>query len=71
MPVPFFPLLGVSPNWTLLDPMTVFTPLTCSLVLLSSLCGLGLGVLLDRTRGLGAKRPATFHSTPPPLSKAA
>ena len=71
MPVPFFPLLGVSPHWTLLDPMTVFTPLTCSLALLSSLCGLGIGVLLAHTSGVRTKRPAALHSTPPPLSKAA
>ena len=50
MPVPFFPLMGTSNQLMLLDPRIVFTPLTCGLVLLASLCGLGLGVLLDRRR---------------------
>ncbi len=71
MPVPFFPLLGVAPNWTLLDPMTVFTPFTCGLVLLSSLCGLGIGMLVINQRGGNTKRLATLHATPPSLSKAA
>jgi hypothetical protein len=48
--VPFFPLLGLSDHLMLLDPTIVFTPLTCGLVLLASLCGLGIGVLLARTR---------------------
>ena len=71
MAVPFFPLLGVSPNWMLLDPMTVFTPLTCSLALFSSLCGLGIGALLAHMSELRTKRPAALRSTPPPISKAA
>ena len=29
---PIFPLLGVPPNIQLLDPLTVFTPLTAALV---------------------------------------
>ena len=71
MPVPFFPLLGVSPQWTLLDPMTVFTSLTCSLALLSSLCGLGIGAFLAHWSEVRTKRSAVLPSTPPPLSKAA
>jgi hypothetical protein len=70
MPVPFFPLLGVSDHLMLLDPMVVFTPLTCSLVLLASLWGLGIGVLLARTRGV-PKRIDARHAAPPSLPKAA
>lgn len=70
MPVPFFPLLGTSDQLLLLNPPLVFTPLTCGLVLLASLCGLGIGVLLDRTRKV-SKRIDTRDSTPPLLPKAA
>jgi hypothetical protein len=68
--VPFFPLLGMSDHLMLLDPTVVFTPLTCGLVLLASLCGLGIGVLLARTREV-PKRIEAHHSAPPSLPKAA
>ena len=70
MPVPFFPLLGTSNHLILLDPASVFTPLTCSLVLLASLCGLGIGMLLARTHE-GSKRIDTRHPVLPSLPKAA
>lgn len=72
MVVPLFPFLGVYPNWTLLDPMTVFTPLTCILVLLSSLGGLGIGALLAaRSKDACTKQPTALPSTPSSLSQAA
>ncbi|MGE0681082.1 MAG: hypothetical protein AB7P69_09320 [Candidatus Binatia bacterium] len=70
MPVPFFPLLGMSDHLMLLDPRVIFTPLTCGLVLLASLCGLGIGVLLARTREV-PKRMNVRHSASPSLPKAA
>lgn len=45
---PIFPLLGVPPNIHLLDPLTVFTPLTAALVALCSLLGMALGMFIDR-----------------------
>jgi hypothetical protein len=70
MPVPFFPLMGLLNNLTLLDPMTVFTPLSCGLVLLSSLCGLGIGIFIDRAYSTPVRGTVT-HSTVPALPKAA
>lgn len=63
MPVPFSSFLGV-------DPMTIFTPLTVGLLLLASLCGLGIGMLFDRTREI-PKRDEMRHSDPSSLPKAA
>ena len=71
MLAPFFPLLGTSSNLTLLNPMTIFTPLTCGLVLLSSLCGLGIGILLDRVDGSRTEQPEASRSVPSTLPKAA
>jgi hypothetical protein len=61
--VPFFPLVGV-------DPVTVFTPLTVGLVLLSGLCGIGITVLLDRLLAV-PQRPERRHPEPSSLPKAA
>lgn len=69
MPVPFFPLVGLLNNLTLLDP-TVFTPLSCGLVLLSSLCGLGIGILIDRAYSTPV-RGTVIPSTASALPKAA
>ena len=67
---PIFPLLGVPPNIQLLDPLTVFTPLTAALVALCSLVGIALGVLIAR-----ADTRRTSHTTrsaaAPALPKAA
>ncbi|HXG19843.1 MAG TPA: hypothetical protein VNN62_12340 [Methylomirabilota bacterium] len=71
MPVPIFPLLGMGGNVTLLDPRVVFTPLTCGLVVFSSLCGLGIAVLLSRRVEGRPHRSATSHFQPPILPKAA
>jgi len=71
MPVPVFPLLGLPNELMLLDPTTVFTPFTVSLVLLSSLCGLGLGVFLARVDAARRRGSALPHSTLSALSKAA
>jgi hypothetical protein len=71
MPVPFFPLLGLPNALTLLDPTTAFTPLACGLGLLSSLWGLGLGVLIARADVARTRRCATPPSTPPALPKVA
>jgi len=71
MPVPVWPLLGLSHDVTLLNPTTVFTPFVVGLVLLSSLCGVGLGVLIARAATAGTKRAATPHARPPTLPKAA
>ncbi len=69
--VPVFPFLGVPPNMTLLDPMTVFTPLTCGLVALSSACGLGLGMLLAYLTERRSQSSPVRQAPLPPLSKAA
>jgi hypothetical protein len=45
---PIFPFLGVPPNIQLFDPLTVFTPLTATLVALCSLLGIALGMFIDR-----------------------
>jgi hypothetical protein len=71
MLVPFFPLLGLPNQPMLFDPALVFTPLTVGLVVLSSFCGLGLGVLLARVDAMHRRGTAAPHSAPPPLSKAA
>jgi hypothetical protein len=67
---PIFPLLGVPPNVQLLDPLTVFTPLTAALVALCSLAGIALGVFIARadTRRTG---DTTRSATTPTLPKAA
>jgi hypothetical protein len=67
---PILPFLGVPPNMQLVDPLTVFTPLTAALVALCSLLGIALGMFIDRTdisRTIATPRPATA----PALSKAA
>src|SRR5262245_12260447 len=71
MPIPFFPLVGDPANLTLLDPMIIFTPLTFSLVLLSTLCGLAFAILLDGVWGARTEQPDTLHSESPTLPKAA
>ena len=63
MPVPFSSFLGV-------DPMTIFTPLTAGLLLLASLCGLGIGMLFDRIDEI-PKGDEMRHSAPSSLPKAA
>ena len=70
MPVPFFPVAGFLNNLTLIDPMTVFTPLSCGLVLLSGLCGLGIGILLDRAYSAPVKG-TIVPTNAPTLPKAA
>jgi hypothetical protein len=67
---PIFPLLGVPPNLQLLDPLTVFTPLTAALVALCSLVGVVLAMFIaraDTSRTIDTTRPATT----PSLRKAA
>ena len=71
MPMPLFPLLGLPSNPMLLDPMTVFTPLTCGVAVLLSLCGLGLGMLIARADTTRTAGSATPHVTPPAVPKAA
>ena len=63
MLVPVFPLVGM-------DPVTVFTPLTVGLVVLSSLCGIGMTVLLDRLLE-GPQRSERHQPKPSALPKAA
>lgn len=70
MPVPFFSLFGTFNHLTLIDPMLIFTPLTCGLVLLAGLCGLGIGLLLSRMPEV-SERIDTRHSAPSSLPKAA
>jgi hypothetical protein len=67
---PIFPLLGVPPNIQLLDPLTVFTPLTASLVALCSLVGIAVGVLITRA-GTRRTSDTTRSATTPILPKAA
>lgn len=50
MPIPLFPVLGLPSNPLLLDLTETFTPLCAGLVLLTGLCGLGIGILIDRTK---------------------
>ena len=71
MIVPLFPLLGFSSDLLLLDPTTVFTPLALGLVVVLSLCGLGIGVLIARADTARTARAATHRPTPPALTKAA
>jgi len=71
MPVPTFPLLGMGGDGMLLDPRVVFTPLSCGLLALSSLCGLGIAVLLSRRVEGCPHRSETSHFQPPTLPKAA
>jgi hypothetical protein len=67
---PIFPLLGIPPNMQLLDPMTVFTPLTAVLVALCSLLGIALGIFIARVDTSHTIDTPRF-ATPPTLSKAA
>ena len=71
MDMPFFPFLGMGENMTLLDPSVVFTPLTWGLMLLASLCGIGIAVLLSRIVERRPPRDETAHVGPPTLPKAA
>jgi hypothetical protein len=71
MPVPMFPVLGLPSNAMLLDLTEVFTPLFAGLLLLTSLCGLGIGILVARA---GTARGVTMvktHGTTPEFPKAA
>jgi len=61
---PVFPLLGVPPTVQLLDLTTMFTPQTFALVILCSLCGIMLGVLLDRMRTPHPETTALPDTTP-------
>ena len=64
---PIFPLLGVPPNLQLLDPLTVFTPLTVALVALSSLVGIALGMFIARadvSRTIDTTRSAKIPTLP-------
>jgi hypothetical protein len=63
---PIFPLLGVPPDLQLLDPLTVFTPLTAALVALCSLVGIVLAMCIARadTRRKDTPRSATTPSLP-------
>ena len=65
-----FPFLGVPPNIQLLDPLTVFTPLTAALVALCSLLGIALGMCIDRA-DTSRMRATTRSDRTPTLSKAA
>lgn len=67
---PIFPLLGVPPNMYLLDPLTVFTPLTAALVALCSLLGIALGMFIDRA-DTSRTRATTRSDMIPTLPKAA
>ena len=69
--VPVFSFLGVPPTMTLLDPTTVFTPLTCGLAVLSGACGLGLTLLLASLTEKHSKGAPARHTPLQPLSKAA
>jgi hypothetical protein len=64
------PFLGVPPNMQLVDPLTVFTPLTAALVVLCSLLGIALGMFIDRT-DISRTRATPRSATVPALSKAA
>lgn len=71
MPIPFFPVLGLPNNPMLLDLTETFTPLFAGLVLLTSLCGLGIGILIAQagiTRGVTSVKP---HATTPNFPQAA
>ena len=64
---PIFPLLGVPPDLQLLDPLTVFTPLTAALVALCSLVGIVLTMCLaraDARRRIDTPRSTTTSSLP-------
>ena len=71
MPVPLFPIVGLPSNPMLLDLTTVFTPLLIGLVLLSSLCGLGIGVLIARGETSRTTSPTLSGSKSAELPKAA
>jgi hypothetical protein len=67
---PIFPLLGVPPDMQLLDPMTVFTPLTAVSVALCSLLGIALGMFIARA-DTGRTIDTPRSAVTPTLSKAA
>jgi len=67
---PIFPLLGIPPNVQLLDPQTVFTPLTVALVALCSLVGIALAAVIDRAYSRRTVAPPRSATTPT-LPKAA
>jgi hypothetical protein len=71
MPVPVFPFLGFFTDPLLLDPVTVFTPLTVSLGVFSLLCGLGIGALLDRMYAARTARASLSPTIPETFPKAA
>lgn len=64
MPVPLFPVVGLPSDPMLLDVTTTFTPLLFGLVLLSSLCGLGIGVLIARGETSRTPSPTMFAKSP-------
>jgi hypothetical protein len=67
---PIFPLLGVPPDLQLLDPLTVFTPLTAALVALCSLLSIVLTMCLARVDAR-RRRDTPRSATTPSLPKAA
>jgi hypothetical protein len=67
---PIFSFLGVPPNMQLLDPLTVFTPLTAALVALCSVLGIALGICIDRV-DISHTSATTRSDMAPTLSKAA
>jgi len=67
---PIFPFFGVPLNMQLLDPLTVFTPLTVALVALCSLLGIALGIFIDRA-DTSRTRATPQSATATTLSKAA
>lgn len=71
MVVSFFPFLGVPPTLTLLDPMTVCTPLSCGLAALSGAGGLGLTLLLASLTEKRSQSATARHAPLSPLSQVA
>jgi hypothetical protein len=67
---PIFPFLGVPPHMQLVDPLTVFTPLTVALGALCSLLGIALGLCVDRA-DTSHTRATPQSATAPTLPKAA
>jgi hypothetical protein len=71
MPIPLFPTIGLPSDPMLLDLTTVFTPLLAGLVLLTGLCGLGIGVLIARGGTSRTTNPTVSGSKSPEFPKAA
>ncbi|MEW6296343.1 MAG: hypothetical protein AB1671_01195 [Thermodesulfobacteriota bacterium] len=71
MPIPLFPVLGLPSNPMLLDLTATFTPLLAGLVLLTGLCGLGIGILAARAGHTHGASPTKSRTTPPGFPKAA